>query len=143
MKLGIFGGGQLGRMLAQAALPLDVECQVLDPTEAPCAAAAARHIHGDYADQPALDALTDGVDAVTYEFENVPVDAVKYVAARLPASPGAALGAHGARLAELRREGGRTPPPTSAAGLPVRAPVWPPTCGGVWLPHSSTRARAD
>ena len=89
MKLGIFGGGQLGRMLAQAALPLDVECQVLDPTEAPCAAAAARHIHGDYADQPALDALTDGVDAVTYEFENVPVDAVKYVAARLPASPGA------------------------------------------------------
>lgn len=89
MKLAIFGGGQLGRMLAQAALPLDVHCQVLDPTEAPCAAAAARHIHGDYADHAALDRLADGVDAATYEFENVPVEAVEYVAARVPAAPGA------------------------------------------------------
>ncbi|WP_348672337.1 5-(carboxyamino)imidazole ribonucleotide synthase [uncultured Abyssibacter sp.] len=89
MKLAIFGGGQLGRMLALAALPLDVRCQFLDPVEAPCAAAAGRHIRGDYEDPAALEAFAQGADSATYEFENVPVAAVEHVARLIPAAPGA------------------------------------------------------
>ena len=89
MKLAIFGGGQLGRMLALAALPLDVRCQFLDPATEPCAAAAGRHIRGDYQDPAALEPVVRGVDSVTYEFENVPVSAVEHAARLVPSAPGA------------------------------------------------------
>jgi 5-(carboxyamino)imidazole ribonucleotide synthase len=80
------GGGQLGRMLGLAGLPLGVTCRFLDPSPDACAQAVGELVVGEYGDPEALDRLVDGADAVTYEFENVPVAA----ATRVGAVPGAA-----------------------------------------------------
>ena len=45
MKIGILGAGQLGRMLALAGYPLDLDFVFLDPAEAACAAPLGEHIH--------------------------------------------------------------------------------------------------
>ena len=75
-RVGILGGGQLGRMLALAGYPLDIRCTVLDPSPDACARQVAPVILAAYDDRAALDALADVSDVLTYEFENVPVDAV-------------------------------------------------------------------
>ncbi|MEN0061889.1 MAG: 5-(carboxyamino)imidazole ribonucleotide synthase [Myxococcota bacterium] len=87
MKLGIVGGGQLGRMLGQAAIPLGIRCVFLEPGASPSAAVAGEVIRADYDDRAALDALAARCDAVTYEFENVPVDAARHLAAQVPLFP--------------------------------------------------------
>lgn len=81
MTVGILGGGQLGRMLALAGIPLGLRFRFLDPDpHAPCAQVA-EQILAPYDDPAALDKLADGADVVTYEFENVPAQ----VAQRLEA----------------------------------------------------------
>src|SRR5439155_993062 len=77
---GIVGGGQLGRMLALAGYPLDIRCTVLDPSSDACASQVAPAIVGAYGDRAALATLAGVSDVVTYEFENVPVDAVRSLA---------------------------------------------------------------
>ena len=101
MRLGIIGGGQLGRMLALAAHPLGVHTRVLEPSERAPAATVAGHIVGPYDDAAALDRFADGLDVATYEFENVPVAAAERLAARVPVRPApAALAASQDRLTE-------------------------------------------
>lgn len=90
MKLAVLGGGQLGRMLALAGIPMGVRFRFLDPGAAPCAAELGEHIQADYEDTAALDRLADGVDAVTYEFENVPAAAAEHLARHTALAPGAA-----------------------------------------------------
>jgi 5-(carboxyamino)imidazole ribonucleotide synthase len=80
------GGGQLGRMLGLAGLPLGVSFRFLDPSPDACAREVGEVVVGEYGDPEALDRLVDGADVVTYEFENVPVDAAR----RVDAIPGAA-----------------------------------------------------
>jgi 5-(carboxyamino)imidazole ribonucleotide synthase len=80
------GGGQLGRMLGLAGLPLGLSFRFLDPSADACAGAVGELVVGEYGDRDALARLTDGADVVTYEFENVPVDA----AASVGAVPGVA-----------------------------------------------------
>ena len=75
------GGGQLGRMLALAGAPLDVRFRFLDPSEDACAAGVGELVVGAYDDPDLLDRLKDGADAVTFEFENVPVEAARRVGA--------------------------------------------------------------
>ena len=88
MRLGILGGGQLGRMIALAARPLGVSCTVYDPGFDPCAASVARHLRGEYeGDYAALYELARSSDAVTYEFESVPVETARWLAARVPVYP--------------------------------------------------------
>lgn len=87
MKLGILGGGQLGRMMALAAAPLGVRCTVLDPAPDPCAAQVCEHIQGEYDDYRALYQLVKHADVITYEFENVPVAAAEWLAQRRPVHP--------------------------------------------------------
>jgi 5-(carboxyamino)imidazole ribonucleotide synthase len=87
MRVGILGGGQLGRMLALAGYPLGVQCTVLDPAADPSAAQVCRHIRGEYDDFQALYQLARDSDVVTYEFENVPVDSTRWLAERVPVSP--------------------------------------------------------
>ncbi len=87
--VGVLGGGQLGRMLAQAAAPLGIRCRVLDPSPNACAARFAEHIQGDYDDPDALAHFCDGIDFATYEFENVPAETTRAVAERVPLRPGA------------------------------------------------------
>lgn len=87
MRLGILGGGQLGRMIALAAAPLGVRCTVLDPSPDPCAAQICSHIPGEYDNHQALYQLSTVSDAVTYEFENVPVETAQWLMERVPVWP--------------------------------------------------------
>ena len=72
MKIGILGAGQLGRMLALAGYPLDLQFVFFDPAADACAASLGEHIRADYADKKALADFCSRVDLATYEFENVP-----------------------------------------------------------------------
>lgn len=70
--LGIIGGGQLGRMLAQAAQAMGYHIYVLDPDpDAPACRVTDRRIIGRYDDERAVALLRQSCDAITYEFENV------------------------------------------------------------------------
>lgn len=68
--LGVVGGGQLGRMLAEAASPLGVEVLVLDPTpDCPAAAVARDQIVADFDDRDGVLELAERADVVTVEIE--------------------------------------------------------------------------
>ena len=79
MIVGVIGGGQLGRMLALAGIPLGLSFRFLDPSPDAPAREVGELLVGDYDDPELLDRLADGADAVTYEFENVPVGAARRV----------------------------------------------------------------
>lgn len=87
-RLGILGGGQLGRMLALAAHPLGIECRFLDPADPEAARAVGPVLAERYDDPDALDRFVTGLDVVTYEFENVDVAAVDHLEQRAPVRPG-------------------------------------------------------
>ena len=89
MKIGVIGGGQLGRMLALAGTPLGMKFIFLDPAEDACAAALGAHICADYNDHEHLRQLADQVDLVTFEFENVPAETVAFLSQYVPVFPGA------------------------------------------------------
>ena len=101
MTIGILGGGQLGYMLALAGYPLGLHFRFLDPSpEAPVGRIAQR-VTADYTDHAALEKFSNGLELVTYEFENVPVEAAKFLAERvLVYPPPAALEAAQDRVAE-------------------------------------------
>jgi len=101
VTIGILGGGQLGYMLALAGYPLGLHFRFLDPSpEAPVGRIAQR-VTADYTDQVALEKFSSGLELVTYEFENVPVEAASFLAERVPVyPPPAALEAAQDRLAE-------------------------------------------
>lgn len=87
--IGIIGGGQLGRMLAMAAARLGFKTIILEPDlHAPAAQVANSQIVAAYDDAEALDQLATLCHVVTYEFENVPVEAVRSLEARIPVRPG-------------------------------------------------------
>jgi len=86
MKVGILGGGQLGQMLAAAADPLSLETIVLDPKPDAVASQVTRHLVADWTDDAALRELA-GCDVVTYEFENVPSEAVDRLVSDVPVHP--------------------------------------------------------
>ena len=87
MTIGILGGGQLGYMLALAGYPLGLHFRFLDPSpEAPVGRIAQR-VTADYTDEAALEKFVNGLELVTYEFENVPVEAAKFLAERVPVYP--------------------------------------------------------
>jgi 5-(carboxyamino)imidazole ribonucleotide synthase len=75
-RVGVLGGGQLGRMLGLAARNLGLEVTFLDPSAESPAAAVGELIVADYGDDAALARLA-GAAVVTFEFENVPVAAVR------------------------------------------------------------------
>ena len=103
MTLGILGGGQLGYMLALAGYPLGLHFRFLDPSpEAPVGRIATR-ITAQYTDRLALKKFAAGLELVTYEFENVPVEAARFLAEHVPVlPPPAALETAQDRLNEKR-----------------------------------------
>jgi 5-(carboxyamino)imidazole ribonucleotide synthase len=101
VRVGIVGGGQLGMMLVEAGDGLGIDCVTLDPIADSPASRVGPTIVGAYDDPAALARLADGVDVLTYEFENVPVDGVRALEGRVAVlPPTAALGAAQDRLAE-------------------------------------------
>jgi len=87
MNIGIVGGGQLGRMLALAGIPLNMRFTFLDPAKDACAGALGTHLCAAYDDRKALRQLADSVDLVTFEFENVPSETVDFLAQFVPVYP--------------------------------------------------------
>ncbi|HNA37571.1 MAG TPA: 5-(carboxyamino)imidazole ribonucleotide synthase, partial [Microthrixaceae bacterium] len=70
--VGVIGGGQLARMLAEAASPLGVHLRVLaSPSDEGAAAVVADTVLGDHSDAATLDAFADSVDVITFDHENV------------------------------------------------------------------------
>jgi len=100
--IGIIGGGQLGRMLAMAAARLGFKTIILDPAENSSAFECAdSHIVAAYDDVDALNSLAEQCDVITYEFENVPVEALKQADFKTPLHPnGQALETSQDRLVE-------------------------------------------
>ena len=79
--IGILGGGQLGRMLSQAASKLGFDVVILDPEEnSPAGRVSRGQIVAAYDDPTALTVLGRVSDVVTFEFENVPAASVETLA---------------------------------------------------------------
>ncbi|MDJ0905842.1 MAG: 5-(carboxyamino)imidazole ribonucleotide synthase [Woeseiaceae bacterium] len=87
MRIGIIGAGQLGQMLGFAARGLGHECFFLDPSGDPPAAKAGPVVQAPFDDPVALSVLAEKVDVLTYEFENVPVEALRGIAGGTPIYP--------------------------------------------------------
>jgi 5-(carboxyamino)imidazole ribonucleotide synthase len=86
--IGILGNGQLGRMLALAAARLGYRTHVFGPDQdSPAAQVATTSTVASYDDNAALVGFAAAVDAVTFEFENVPVKTARDLAARVPVRP--------------------------------------------------------
>ncbi|USZ68766.1 5-(carboxyamino)imidazole ribonucleotide synthase [Halorussus salilacus] len=78
--LGVVGGGQLGRMLAEAAAPLGIEVVVLDPTpECPASTVARDQIVGDFGDEDGVRELASRANYLTYEIELADPDTLERV----------------------------------------------------------------
>jgi 5-(carboxyamino)imidazole ribonucleotide synthase len=86
-NIGILGAGQLGRMLALAGYPLGHRFRFLDPASDSPAGLLADHLALGYADTSALEQFARGLDVVTYEFENVPVEAARHLEKFVPVYP--------------------------------------------------------
>lgn len=100
--IGILGGGQLGRMLSVAAARLGLRTHIFEPGANPPAADVAHRVTtAPYDDTAALEAFARSVDLVTYEFENIPTEALDTIEALTPIHPNRrALGTSQDRLVE-------------------------------------------
>ena len=86
--IGILGGGQLGRMLSVAASRLGFVTHIFEPGANPPAGHVANHVTtAPYEDLAALRAFAQGVDVITYEFENVPAASLDALEALRPIRP--------------------------------------------------------
>ncbi|MEO8808737.1 MAG: 5-(carboxyamino)imidazole ribonucleotide synthase [Rhodanobacter sp.] len=85
--LGILGGGQLARMLALAAAPLGVKCLVVDGHADACAGQVAPLIVADWSEHARLLDFAAQVDAVTFDFENVPAELGRVLADKVAVWP--------------------------------------------------------
>lgn len=86
--LGILGGGQLGRMAALAAARLGIETVIFtNEPDSPASQVVARTVVAKYTDKKALKAFAGLVDCVTYEFENIPVETVRFLQTLKPVFP--------------------------------------------------------
>jgi 5-(carboxyamino)imidazole ribonucleotide synthase len=88
LVVGVLGGGQLGRMLALAGLPLGASFRFLDPSEAATAGALGPLHVADFTDGNAIDRFAAGTTVVTYEWEGVPASTARRAARHAPVLPG-------------------------------------------------------
>ncbi|APZ99489.1 5-(carboxyamino)imidazole ribonucleotide synthase [Sphingopyxis sp. QXT-31] len=121
--IGILGGGQLGRMLGLAAAQLGYKVHIYAPeAESVAAEVTTHHSQAAWDDEPRLAAFAAACDIVTFEFENVPVDTVRFLSGHVAVHPGArGLEIAQNRLAEksfVADLGGR---PAPFASVPDRA----------------------
>lgn len=87
--IGILGGGQLGRMIAQAASRMGLKCHIYCPDEnSPAFEVSAEKTIASYEDEQALKTFAQSVSVVTYEFENVPGETARILEELVPVRPG-------------------------------------------------------
>src|SRR4029077_13592404 len=80
----VLGGGQLGRMLGLAGIPLGLRFRFLDPTAEAPAQAVGDLVVGPLGDEAALREVARDARVATYEWEGVPADAARFLAASVP-----------------------------------------------------------
>ncbi len=86
--IGILGGGQLGRMLSVAASRLGFKSHIFEPGANPPAGQVADNVTtAPYADLDALASFAKSVDVITFEFENIPAEALDAVEKLRPVLP--------------------------------------------------------
>jgi 5-(carboxyamino)imidazole ribonucleotide synthase len=86
--IGILGGGQLGRMTALAAVRLGYRCHVFtNEIDSPAAQVCRAETVAEFTDRDALERFARAVDIATWEFENIPAESVRRVAALKPVLP--------------------------------------------------------
>lgn len=88
-KVGVLGGGQLGRMLIEAANRLNIQVNVLDVAGSPAKQISAHksHIEGSFKDASAVKALAEACDVVTVEIEHVDTHMLEEVAGQVAVEP--------------------------------------------------------
>jgi len=113
LRIGVLGGGQLGRMLGLAGIPLGFRFLFLDPASDACATATGGLLQAGFDDVESVLQLGREVDIATFDFENVPATSAQALADICPLFPGSnALAASQDRLVEkdlLVRLGARVP----------------------------------
>ena len=116
-RVGIVGGGQLARMMQQAAIPLGIGVRVLALDAAESAAQVARDVAiGRHDDLDALLAFSEGLDVVTFDHEHVPPAYLEQLEARgIAVRPGPTSLVHAQDKAIMRTR-------LDAAGIPC--PAW-------------------
>lgn len=105
MTIGVIGGGQLGRMMALAGYPLGADFLFLDPARDAPAGRVAPVVHGEFTDGQLLRWLADECEVITFDWENISVEALREHASARQARicpPVAALAAAQDRVAEKR-----------------------------------------
>lgn len=115
--VGILGGGQLGRMLALAGYPLGLQFRFFDPNPESPAAHLAPLTVADYTNREALSNFARSVDIVTFEFENVPKNALEVIGQICPVFPNG-------RALEIAQD--RMQEKTLASGLGIPTPRFRP-----------------
>nr|QID92301.1 phosphoribosylaminoimidazole carboxylase-like protein [Expression vector pNRVL-caSAT1-ADE2RI] len=84
--IGILGGGQLGRMIVEAAHRLNIKTVILDAPQSPAKQINAldEHVDGSFTDYESIAKLAEKVDILTVEIEHVDVDALKMIQLKFP-----------------------------------------------------------
>ena len=86
--LGIIGGGQLGSMLATAAKKLEIKTVIFsDDPDAPAQKFSDKFVYGNYDDQSVINQFTNIADIITFEFENIPYEALSKINKIKPVLP--------------------------------------------------------
>ena len=89
-KLGIIGGGQLGRMMANAASELGILVYIFTPEEnSPASQVAHKTVFADYSNTEELLKFANEVDIITFEFENIPYESLELLEKTKPVYPSA------------------------------------------------------
>lgn len=123
MHIGIIGAGQLGRMMALSGIPLGLRFTMYDRNADVPGATVAPIVTGGFDDHRRLARFARGVDVVTFDWENVPVESVRAIAKIRPVwPPPRSLAASQDRLSEKRL--------FQRLGIPV-------------APYSAVETRAD
>lgn len=101
MRVGVIGAGQLGRMLALAGIPLGLRFRFLDRSADAPGGQVAPIIVGEFEDRSSLTELAREADVITFDWENVSVEALSAIEPRVPVlPPPAALAVSQDRLLE-------------------------------------------
>lgn len=91
--IGILGGGQLAKMLAEKALEMGYQVHVYCP-EAECPASFVDNIKlttAPYEQRESLEQFADAIDILTFEFENIPLEPLSWITDKVAMSPSLAL----------------------------------------------------
>lgn len=87
MRVGVLGAGQLGQMLAVAARRLGIDMRFYSPDPEAPAGMRAELVVAPYENEAALAHFAEGLDFATYEFESIPISAVRNIAERTTLRP--------------------------------------------------------